>query len=280
MDVQLDYFSQQHWNRVAEARGHGSCDVGADLAASLVATVAETAPRAVLDIGSGNGALATALATALPGARVDGLDYSDTAVRLATENARTHAAPDVRDRLAYTVGSALELPYEDGRFDAVTMLKTAWVLPDLGAALAECRRVLRPGGWIFLQSWGEPESCPVLTLSGAVLGAAISGFELPDEAMAPFELTADLVTAELAAAGLPLADRRSFDRDVPAATPAEYWEQLRSLAGTAYWAFAVQPPEFKDRLDAGWQQLSAEHADAAGVRHLPLAWHVSIGRRA
>ncbi|MGW4808648.1 class I SAM-dependent methyltransferase [Kitasatospora sp. NPDC004272] len=279
MDIELDYFSQQHWNRVAEARGTGSGDVGAELTRSLVATVAEAAPRSVLDIGSGNGALATALATAIPAARVHGLDYSDAAVRLATETARTQAAPEVRDRLSYSVGSAMELPYEDGLFDAVTMLKTAWVLPDLPAALAECHRVLRPGGRLFLQSWCEPGECAALTLSGAVLGSAINGFELPDEAMAPFELTADLVTAELARAGLPVTDRRTFSRDVVAGTAAEYWENLRSLAGTAYWAFAVQPPEFKAALDASWEELSAEHADPDGVRRLPLGWHVSVGGR-
>ncbi|WP_253260462.1 class I SAM-dependent methyltransferase [Moorella sp. E308F] len=46
-------------------------------------------------------------------------------------------------------GRAEELPYPDGHFDAVCMFDVLEHLPDDGTALAEARRVLRPGGLLF-----------------------------------------------------------------------------------------------------------------------------------
>ncbi|MCM1951178.1 class I SAM-dependent methyltransferase [Streptomyces sp. G2] len=275
MDINLDYFSQSHWDRVARARGTASSEVGTVLIDSVVTRVREGGAQDVLDIGSGNGALACALVTAMADARVTGLDYSPAAVRLAVEELLPTLPPADRTRLSFSAGSADALPFEDDRFDAVTMLKTAWVLPDLPAALRECRRVLRPGGSIHIQSWADPEQCAALTLGGDVLADSISGFTLPPEAMAPFELTPDRVVAELTGAGFRMERQHSFSWDLTVGTASEYWDRLRSIAGTAYWAFAVQPNEDRPSLDTTWRRYAADYTTPDDTWNLPLAWHIS-----
>ncbi|WP_441251309.1 methyltransferase domain-containing protein [Kitasatospora sp. McL0602] len=277
MNVDLDYFSRHHWNRVADARGASSSEIGTALIDSLVGLVHASGARSVLDVGSGNGALSCALAAAVPESQVSGLDYSDVAVRIATEKLLPALPLELQHRLSFSVGSASELPYEDAQFDAVTMLKTAWVLPDLPAALRECRRVLRPGGSLHVQSWGDPDACAALTLGSGVLGDSVEGFELPPEAMAPFELTPERLHEELTAAGFRVDHQHPFSWQLTVDSPAQYWDRLRSIAGTAYWVLAAQSAEDREALDAAWQLHSAEYRREDGTVGLPLGWYVSVG---
>jgi SAM-dependent methyltransferase len=89
----------------------------------------------LLDVGCGGGSLLRdALAT---GAAVTGLDHSEEMVELACER-----APEAE----VVLGSAERLPFEDHAFTAVSMSIVFFFLPEPVAALAECRRVLEPGG--------------------------------------------------------------------------------------------------------------------------------------
>ncbi len=54
--------------------------------------------------------------------------------------------PGSRARLGWVAGDALRLPFRDGAFDAVTISFGLRNVADTGAALAEMRRVTRPGG--------------------------------------------------------------------------------------------------------------------------------------
>jgi ubiquinone/menaquinone biosynthesis C-methylase UbiE len=97
--------------------------------------------RVVLDVGCGEGTLARALAA--PGRQVLGID-TDAAALPAT-------APD---GVRFAVGDALALPCADASVDAVTMAMVLHHL-DATAALAEVRRVLRPGGTFVLLGYGR-----------------------------------------------------------------------------------------------------------------------------
>jgi SAM-dependent methyltransferase len=277
MDVDLEYFTKKHWNRVAAARGTRSSDVGTLLVQSLVELVAEYSPDSVLDIGAGNGLLSCALANRLSGARVVGLDYSDEAIQIAREQFHPAQTRSVRERLSFSVGSASELPHDDDSFDAVTLLKTAWVLPDLRQALRESARVLRPGGRIFVQTWGAQRDCAALTLAGEVLGASINGLQVPDSVMGPFYLTPDRTRNFLADAGLPVIDRRSHAHEIAVRSASEYWDRLRTIAGSAYWSLSVQPEVDRAALDADWVRCSAPYRDAQANVRLPLSWDLTVG---
>jgi 2-polyprenyl-3-methyl-5-hydroxy-6-metoxy-1,4-benzoquinol methylase len=105
----------------------------------------------VLDVGCARGGFCRALADR--GANVTGVDLSPRAVELARERvAGTSARIEVAD--------AYELPFADDSFDVVSALETPHHVADVDALLAECARVLRPGGRIVLST----ENC--LSLAG------------------------------------------------------------------------------------------------------------------
>ena len=89
----------------------------------------------LLDVGCGGGLLLRDALAA--GAAATGLDHSAEMVALARER-----APGAE----VVLGSAERLPFGDGSFTAVAMSVVFFFLPDPVAALAECRRVLVPGG--------------------------------------------------------------------------------------------------------------------------------------
>jgi 2-polyprenyl-6-hydroxyphenyl methylase/3-demethylubiquinone-9 3-methyltransferase len=69
--------------------------------------------------------------------------------------AKLHAAEQKNPLLAsirYIVGSATELPFESGTFDAAVCVDVLEHIPRWPLALAELRRVLRPGGWLFFDT--------------------------------------------------------------------------------------------------------------------------------
>jgi demethylmenaquinone methyltransferase / 2-methoxy-6-polyprenyl-1,4-benzoquinol methylase len=106
-----------------------------------------------LDVATGTGDLAVALKDRV-GERgeVVGLDFSERMLELARAK-----APDVR----FEWGNALELPYGDGEFDAVTVGFGARNFADLRAGLSEMARVARPGGRVVVLEITSPERPPL-----------------------------------------------------------------------------------------------------------------------
>ncbi len=94
----------------------------------------------VLDVGSGDGAAAAAIA---PYCR--SLTCIDTNARLI-EAARTRLARQDQVRVRAQVADAHELPFQDASFDAVLVFHTLTYAERPARVLAECARVLRPGG--------------------------------------------------------------------------------------------------------------------------------------
>ena len=101
-----------------------------------------TADTSVLDVGSGVGGPARLLA-ATYGCRVEGVDLSEPFVDAAHYlTARTGQSEQVSFRTA----SALELPFDDGRFDVVLLQHVAMNISDRERLYREIRRVLKAGG--------------------------------------------------------------------------------------------------------------------------------------
>jgi arsenite methyltransferase len=100
----------------------------------------------LLDVASGTGASAL-LAAREFGATVTGVDYGDQAVLAATAAAERE---QLDHRVRFTRGDAEALALADGSFDAVLCECSLCTFPDKPRALAEMRRVLRPGGRLAL----------------------------------------------------------------------------------------------------------------------------------
>jgi SAM-dependent methyltransferase len=102
------------------------------------------APR-VLDVGCGTGEIASRLAAAMPRATVVGVDVIESSVSLARER---HAA--LAPRLSFAQGDAFALAFPDASFDLVVCRHVLQAIPEPERAVAEMRRVARPGGWMHL----------------------------------------------------------------------------------------------------------------------------------
>lgn len=96
-------------------------------------------PRHALDLGTGTGVVALALAERHPEADVLGVDLSPAMI----EEARSKPPPGLAGRLRFEVGDASALAFPDGDFDLV-------VLSNMIPFADELARVLQPGGTLVL----------------------------------------------------------------------------------------------------------------------------------
>ncbi|MEK6439626.1 methyltransferase domain-containing protein [Pseudonocardia sp. T1-2H] len=125
-------------------RVYRSPDVVEQRARSL-ALLAPQPGETILDVGSGPGFLLASLAEAVgTDGAVHGLDPS--APMNAVARGRTSRFPWV----SVDEGDALALPYADATFDAAVSTQVYEYVRDIPAALAELRRVVRPGGRVLL----------------------------------------------------------------------------------------------------------------------------------
>ena len=99
----------------------------------------------VLDACCGTGDLA--IAAAVAGGRVTGIDFSEPMLERARRK-----APDIE----WVAGDALALPFADGSFDAATVGFGVRNLSELDKGLRELRRVLRPGGRLAILEITRP----------------------------------------------------------------------------------------------------------------------------
>lgn len=100
----------------------------------------------ILDLGCGTGSLSFALARRADVRSVSGVDFSAAFIDFAK---RRNSDP----RIEFRVGDACALPFPDGRFDRVLSLLMLHFVPQAERAIAEMRRVARPGAVVAAAVW-------------------------------------------------------------------------------------------------------------------------------
>ncbi|OIK24182.1 class I SAM-dependent methyltransferase [Streptomyces malaysiense] len=179
-----------------EARVYDSSRGGEERAAAAAAAVLGLIPDRsgrLLDLACGTGIVTRRLAAARPAIRVTGADLAPGMIRRAA----------VRLPGAVVRADSRRLPFPAATFDAVTSI---WLLhlltgpDDLGAVLAECARVLRPGG-VYVTTVDKAAAHDV----GSDIEAALA-----DRPVRPAADAAGLVTAHAARHGLAPAGRSAF----------------------------------------------------------------------
>lgn len=119
-----------------------------------------SAGDAVLDVCCGTGDLSFELVGRVsPGGHVVGCDFSEQMLDLAREKAADRGMDSVRFEWA----DALQLPYDAGRFDAVTVGFGVRNFADRDRGLREMARVLKPGGRLVILEFTEPRRPPFST---------------------------------------------------------------------------------------------------------------------
>jgi SAM-dependent methyltransferase len=161
--------------------------------------------------------------------RVTGVDREPSWVRLASERA---AARGLDGRFSYRLGEAEHLPFPDNSFDLTTCQTLLIHLPDPAAAIAEMRRVTRPGGLVAV---AEPNN-----LTESLLLDSISNQASIDEIVALVRLQ---LTCERGKVALGEGDNSLGDR-VPGLFVAQGLEEVEVYVNDR--ATALFPPYTAD----------------------------------
>jgi ubiquinone/menaquinone biosynthesis C-methylase UbiE len=103
----------------------------------------------VLEVGCGRGAGACLILEKFRPARLHALDLDQRMIR----QAHAYLNPEQRRRISLYVGDVFRLPYRDGALDGVFGFGVLHHLPDWRGGLREIARVLKPGGFYFLEEF-------------------------------------------------------------------------------------------------------------------------------
>ena len=116
--------------------------------------VRQRSPRDVLDLATGSGDVAFALARGLPDSvRITGMDFCQPMLDAAeAKKARSPKYTKIR----FIQGDGMALPLADASFDVVTISFGLRNMADRIQSLCERRRVLRPGGTLFVLEFSQP----------------------------------------------------------------------------------------------------------------------------
>jgi demethylmenaquinone methyltransferase/2-methoxy-6-polyprenyl-1,4-benzoquinol methylase len=122
----------------------------------LVQSVQRHQPNVVLDLATGSGDVAFALARGLsPTTQITGMDFCQPMLDEAV--IKKERANDPRyTSIVFKPGDGLNLPLADACVDAVTISFGLRNMTDRHRALLEMRRVLRPGGHLWVLEFSQP----------------------------------------------------------------------------------------------------------------------------
>lgn len=115
----------------------------------------------VLDVATGTGDVAVEFARRSRAAAVVGLDRSHGMLQVARDKLRRRG---LERRIVLVEGDALDMPFDDEQFDAVTIAFGLRNLPDYGAGVREMARVLKPGGRLLVLEFFPPTGGAFLRL--------------------------------------------------------------------------------------------------------------------
>ncbi|PRX57946.1 bifunctional demethylmenaquinone methyltransferase/2-methoxy-6-polyprenyl-1,4-benzoquinol methylase UbiE [Flagellimonas meridianipacifica] len=122
----------------------------------VVKLVGEKSPKAIMDIATGTGDLAIALANT--GAkRVVGLDISPGMLEVGKEKV---SKKNLENTIDMVIGDSENLAFEDNTFDAITVAFGVRNFENLEKGLGEILRVLRPGGQLVVLETSVPTKFP------------------------------------------------------------------------------------------------------------------------
>ena len=142
---QADEKMQQEFNQWAAAgRGDEMENHHSDITDQTLALMQIQAADRILDLGCGTGWASRRMARLATSGEVIGLDVADEMLRRAEQSSA--GVKNVR----YVRGSAEKIPAPDNHFNKVLSVESFYYYADQGKALEELRRIMTPGGRLFI----------------------------------------------------------------------------------------------------------------------------------
>ena len=119
-------------------------------------TIATLTPcQRLLDVAIGTADLSLEVMNQNKAEFVQGLDVSQEMMKIGEEKVRKAG---LEGKIAFQLGSALEMPYDDASYDAVTCAYGVRNFPDADKGLQEFWRVMKPGGQLAILEFSYPEN--------------------------------------------------------------------------------------------------------------------------
>lgn len=151
------------FNRIAPAydRVNRLMSLGLDRAwrRRAIAMIEPFSPRRVLDIATGTGDLAISLLRDVSAVEeVVGVDLSEGMMLRGQDKVKEEG---YENAISFVKADALELPFEDDSFDAITVGFGVRNFEDLPASFVEMRRVMKPGAAAMILELSEPKVQPM-----------------------------------------------------------------------------------------------------------------------
>jgi ubiquinone/menaquinone biosynthesis C-methylase UbiE len=179
---------KQVWNQAADTWGDMralAADAEQTVSDRLIALAQITEGQRVLDIATGAGDPAVTAARVVgPSGAVVGIDQAAQMLHLA----RQRAAAAGLTNISFIEANAQTLDLTSQSFDAVLSRWGLMFFLPLVPALAEFRRVLRPGGYLAAAVWGTPQQVPIISASCAAVMGQLGRPLPPPDAPGPFNL--------------------------------------------------------------------------------------------
>lgn len=278
-----DETERARWAGGAEAYAKTFAPFCAGPAADLLDAAGVVAGTTVLDVGTGTGTVAALAAERK--ARVTAVDAEPSMV--AATAARVPGAvvlqailpdlpfPDGAGRPDGAAGAGRE----DAGFDAVVANFVINHVGDPAAAVAELRRVVRPGGRVAITLWPQPPTVAqgLWTMVYRHAGVEVSGLIGVDPAK-NFTRTAEGVTALLQENGLTAAGCERIEW-IHETTPEAWWGGAAAGLNATGQVLRRQTPRVRERIRVAFDEVTAEFRTPEGRLALPTAALVAHGLR-
>lgn len=213
-----------------------------------------------LDVGCGTGALCTAIVDRCAPASVQGVEPSD--------GFRSTARANLPASVRLHAGDAAALPLPAASVDAVVSALVLNFVPDVGVALAEMRRVARPGATLAAYVWDYAGGMALIRCFWDAAIACDPGAAALDEGRRFPLCQPSALEAAFTGAGLADVQTTAIDIDTPFDSFDDYWQPFLGGQGPA--------PAYLMSLDEGRRETLRAHLR----NQLPLQTDGSMRLRA
>jgi demethylmenaquinone methyltransferase/2-methoxy-6-polyprenyl-1,4-benzoquinol methylase len=126
----------------------------------LVKLLRKPNPREILDVATGTGDLAIAISKIGP-RKIVGIDISEQMLEVGRQKLIKAGLDNL---ITFQSADAEDIPFSDDSFDAISVAFGVRNFAHLELGIREMRRVLRPGGWMYILEFSHPESFPMKQL--------------------------------------------------------------------------------------------------------------------
>lgn len=253
--------ASEKWRKQSAAMGSGFTQ-------AIVEAAQVQSGMRVLDVACGTGEPGISLAALASPGEVVGIDISEGPLEIARRRA---AQRDLRN-IEFQQADAHNLPFPENSFDRVTSRLGVMFFADLGKALPEMYRVLKPNGLVALLAWGPMDQPYFSSTIGNVL-RKIPGSSLPESGKKMFAFShPGLLTAKLRAAGFQAVEERfsTLPWTWPG-RPEEVWQYFQEVTVPFAPLLKSIPEERRAELDSEITTAISRFYDGTKVRFTATA---------